>query len=76
MASQTLDPLPAVLNLAAPYRAILRCYRCDTPYRAMLFEGGEQFHKTVRSRPLLYGFTHAAESCMFVRYPILQRIAR
>ena len=22
------------------YRAILRYYRCDTPYRAILFEGG------------------------------------
>ena len=25
--------------LVAPYRAILRYYRCDTPYRAMLFKG-------------------------------------
>ena len=27
-------------NLVAPYRAILRYYRCDTPYRAILFQGG------------------------------------
>ena len=25
--------------LVAPYRAILRYYRCDTPYRAILFQG-------------------------------------
>ena len=24
----------------APYRAILRYYHCDTPYRVMLFKGG------------------------------------
>ena len=28
-------------SLVAPYRAILRYYRCDTPYRAILFKGGE-----------------------------------
>ena len=27
-------------SLVAPYRAILRYYRCDTPYRAILFQGG------------------------------------
>ena len=27
-------------GLVAPYRAILRYYRCDTPYRAILFQGG------------------------------------
>ena len=26
-------------SLVAPYRAILRYYRCDTPYRAILFKG-------------------------------------
>ena len=26
-----------VISLVAPYGAILRYYRCDTPYRAMLF---------------------------------------
>ena len=25
--------------LEAPYRAILQYYRCDTPYRAILFKG-------------------------------------
>ena len=32
----------ALLNggLVAPCRAILRYYRCDTPYRAILFKGG------------------------------------
>ena len=25
--------------IVAPYRAILRCYRCDTPYREILFQG-------------------------------------
>ena len=29
-----------VADLVAPYRAILRYYRCDTPYRAILFQGG------------------------------------
>ena len=27
------------LDLVAPYRAILRYYRCDTPYRAVLYNG-------------------------------------
>ena len=27
-------------NLVAPYRAILRYYRCDAPYRTILFKGG------------------------------------
>ena len=27
-------------GLVAPYRAILRYYRCDTPSRAILFKGG------------------------------------
>ena len=27
-------------DLVAPYRAILRYYLCDTPYRAILFKGG------------------------------------
>ena len=29
-----------VSGLVAPYRAILRYYRCDTPYRAILLQGG------------------------------------
>ena len=31
---------PRQTHLVAPYRAILRYYRCDTPYRAILFKGG------------------------------------
>ena len=31
---------PEPSNLVAPYRAILRYYRCDTPYRAILFKEG------------------------------------
>ena len=29
----------------APYRAILRYYRCDTPYRAIPFQGGQHSPK-------------------------------
>ena len=32
-----------VVDLVAPYRATLRYYRCNTPYRAILFKGG--YHK-------------------------------
>ena len=35
-----LSALPYLAHLVAPYRAILRYYRCDTPYRAILFKGG------------------------------------
>ena len=60
------------LVLVAPYRAILRYYRCDTLYREMLFQGGKQLLKMVRYRPLgIYFFTGTC-----VRYPILQYIAR
>ena len=31
---------PVSSSLVAPYRAILRYYRCDAPYRAILFQGG------------------------------------
>ena len=27
-------------TLVAPYRSILRCYRCDTRYHAIHFQGG------------------------------------
>ena len=30
----------ALRGLVTPYRAILRYYRCDTPYRVILFRGG------------------------------------
>ena len=41
----------------APYRAILRYYRCDTPYRAILFKGGLHSPKMVRYPPLVLNFT-------------------
>ena len=41
-------PLPPLM---APYRAILRCHRCDTPCRAILFQGGRQSPKMVRYPP-------------------------
>ena len=41
------------------YRAILRYYRCDTPYRAILFKGGDQSPKMVRNPPLVLGLTKA-----------------
>ena len=43
----------------APYRAILRYYRCDTPYRAILFQGGLHSPKMVRYPPLVLSFTEA-----------------
>ena len=39
-------------HLVVPCRAILRYYRCDTPYRAILFKGGEDSPKMVRYPPL------------------------
>ena len=47
------------LSLVAPYRAILRYYRCDTPYRSILFKGGQHSPKMVRKPPLLLSFTQA-----------------
>ena len=44
-------------RLVATYRAILRYYRCDTPYRAILFKGGEHSPKMVRYPPLVLNFT-------------------
>ena len=41
--------IPVVL--VAQYRAIFRYSRCDTPYRAILFEGGEHSPKMVRYPP-------------------------
>ena len=32
----------------APYPAMLRYYRCDTPYLAMRFQGGQEFPNRVR----------------------------
>ena len=45
--------------LVAPYRAILRYYRCDTPYRAILFKKGEHSPNMVRYPPLVLSFTQA-----------------
>ena len=56
----------------APYRAILRYYRCDTPYRAILSRPSQQSPNRVRYPPLVPCFTHNIS----VRYPILQHIAR
>ena len=39
--------------VVAPYRAILRYYRCDTPYSAILFKGGWHSPKMVRYPPLV-----------------------
>ena len=38
----------------APYRAILRYYRCDTPYRVIIFKGGWHSPKMVRYPPPWY----------------------
>ena len=48
------------LHLVAPYRSILRYYRCDTPYCAILSQGGQHSPKMVRyPPPLVLSFTHA-----------------
>ena len=39
-------------GLVAPYRAILRYYRCDTPYHTTSFQGGLHSHNMVRYPPL------------------------
>ena len=46
-------------RLVAPYRAILRYYRCDTTYRAILLLGGQQLPKMVRYPPLVLSSTQA-----------------
>ena len=46
-------------HLVAPYRAIVRYYRCDTPYRAILFKEGENSPNMVRYPPLVLSFTQA-----------------
>ena len=47
----------AIVILVAPYCAIMRYYRCDTPYRAILLKGGQHSHKMVRYPPLVLNFT-------------------
>ena len=46
-------------GLVGPYRAILRYYRCDTPYRAILFKGSYRSPKMVRYPPFVLSFTQA-----------------
>ena len=63
--------------LVAPYRAILRYYRCDTPYRAIPFKGGKRSPKMVRYPPwYLVSYRHicaiphfATYRAVIVRYP-------
>ena len=58
--------------LVAPYRAILRYYRCHTPYRAILSQPSQQSPNRVRYPPLVPFFY----TDISVRYPIVQHIAR
>ena len=37
--TKNVKPLGSFPSLVTPYRAILRYYRCDTPYRAIVFQG-------------------------------------
>ena len=55
---KTLNP-NLLKYLVAPYRAILRYYRCDTPYSAILFKGGWHSPKMVRYPPIVLSFTQA-----------------
>ena len=64
--------------LMAPYRAILRYYRCNTSYRTIPSEGGSQSLKTVRELPWVLRASHshvcaithgATYRAMIVRYP-------
>ena len=60
-----------------PYRAILRYYRCDTLYRAIVFEGGWHSPKMVRYPPLVLNLHRhicaiphfAIYRTIIVRYP-------
>ena len=45
--------------LVSPYRAMLRYYRCDTLYRALLFKGGWHSPEMVRYLPLVLSHTQA-----------------
>ena len=53
------DPRKLLGYLVAPYRAILRYYRCDTPYRAILFQGVSTPPKWCDTPPLVLSFTQA-----------------
>ena len=48
---QNLQHFQHLLVLVAPYRAILRYYRCNTPYRAIPFQGIMHSCKMVRYPP-------------------------
>ena len=39
------------MSLVAPYRAMLRYYRCGAPYRAILLKGGSRSPKMARCPP-------------------------
>ena len=54
---------PTIRGLVAPYRAILRYYRCDTPYRAMLFKGGGKHSPKWCDTPLLILSFRQAHLC-------------
>ena len=64
-------------SLVAPCHAILRYYRCDTPYRAILFKGGLHCTRMVRYPPWhLVSHRHscaiphfATYRAIIVRYP-------
>ena len=62
----------------APYRAILRYYRCDTPYCAILFRGGLHYPQDGAIPPPWYLVSHrhifaiplfATYRAIIVRYP-------
>ena len=64
--------------LVAPYRAILRYYRCDTPYHAILSQPSQQSPNRVRYPPPLVPFLQrhisaiphfATYRAILVRYP-------
>ena len=65
------------VSLVPPHRAILRYYRRDTPYRAILFQGGLHSPKMVRYPPwYLVSHRHicaiphfAIYRSIIVRYP-------
>ena len=73
---ESFSPLPGpqkrhflAEHLVAPYRAILRYYRCDTPCRATLFRGGQHSPKMVRYPPwYLVSHRHVSAIPPFAAY--------
>ena len=47
------------MTLSGPILHDTAYYRCDTPYRAILFQGGQHFPKMVQYPPLVLSFTKA-----------------